>query len=108
MSSHAKDPTGKVRGINCHCSVCGKGFTTDSSLCLHMEKKHKDLLNNGVAAAPPRRVQLAAVVKPKPYVCSICSKSYTTESALQIHSEKVRHHLSHFDALAFLSVFLFQ
>ena len=81
MSNHVKDPGGgKTRELNFHCHLCGKGFATESSLCLHHEKKHKDVLPNGITRA---------VAKIKPYTCNTCNKSYTTESALQIHSSKV-------------------
>ena len=80
MSNHSKEDVGKIKEPNFHCTICGKGFATQSSLVLHHEKKHQEmLLEPGVQKQP----------KHKPYVCGTCNKSYTTESALVIHSSKV-------------------
>jgi len=79
MSNHSKEDVGKIKEPNFHCTICGKGFATQSSLVLHHEKKHQEmLLEPGVQKQP----------KHKPYVCGTCNKSYTTESALVIHSSK--------------------
>ena len=80
MSNHSKEDVGKVKDVNFQCPICGKGFATQSSLCLHHEKKHQEMLLEGGANRPPKQ---------KPFVCGTCNKSYTTESALQIHSSKV-------------------
>ena len=86
MNQHVKDPSErKTRELNHHCHICGKGFATESSLCLHHEKKHKDVLPNGVSSRS---------VKCKPFVCATCNKSYTTESALHIHAIKVDIHIN--------------
>lgn len=66
-----------------NCQICGKGFATDASLSLHIEKKHRELLNPDESA-----VSLVRQPKPKAFVCVLCSKSYTTESALAIHAVK--------------------
>lgn len=79
MSNHSKEDVGKIKEPNFHCTICGKGFATQSSLVLHHEKKHQEMmLEAGVPKQP----------KHKPYVCGTCNKSYTTESALVIHSSK--------------------
>jgi len=79
MSNHGKEDVGKSKEPNFHCTICGKGFATQSSLVLHHEKKHQEmLLEHGVPKQP----------KHKPYICGTCNKSYTTESALVIHSSK--------------------
>ena len=81
MSNHGKEDVGKLKEPNFHCTICGKGFATQSSLVLHHEKKHQEmLLEHGVPKQP----------KHKPYICGTCNKSYTTESALVIHSSKVK------------------
>ena len=81
MSNHGKEDVGKSKEPNFHCTICGKGFATQSSLVLHHEKKHQEmLLEHGVPKQP----------KHKPYICGTCNKSYTTESALVIHSSKVK------------------
>ena len=78
MSQHSGKPE-KARGTNFHCQICGKGFATDSSLALHCEKKHKELVGEFLRRPP----------KMKPFLCTICNKGYTTESALSIHAAKV-------------------
>jgi len=77
MSQHSGKPE-KARGTNFHCQICGKGFATDSSLALHCEKKHKELVGEFLRRPP----------KMKPFLCTICNKGYTTESALSIHAAK--------------------
>jgi hypothetical protein len=79
MSNHSKEDVGKIKEPNFHCTICGKGFATQSSLVLHHEKKHQEMMQEpGVPKQP----------KHKPHVCGTCNKSYTTESALVIHSSK--------------------
>jgi len=84
MGNHAKDPQKTKQFQSQNCQICGKGFATEASLNLHMEKKHRDIL-------PPDESIVSMVRQPKPkaYVCVLCSKSYTTESALAIHAVKV-------------------
>ena len=85
MGNHAKDPQKTKQFQSQNCQICGKGFATDASLSLHIEKKHRELLNPDESA-----VSLVRQPKPKAFVCVLCSKSYTTESALAIHAVKVR------------------
>ena len=84
MGNHAKDPHKTKEFQSQNCQICGKGFATESSLSLHLEKKHREVL-----APADEGVNLVRQPKPKVYACVICSKSYTTESALAIHSVKV-------------------
>jgi len=83
MGNHAKDPQKTKQFQSQNCQICGKGFATDASLSLHIEKKHRELLNPDESA-----VSLVRQPKPKAFVCVLCSKSYTTESALAIHAVK--------------------
>ena len=80
MSQHVKDPIKTEKNTNFNCVTCGKFFASDSSLALHQEKKHKELVGD---------IQHRLMPKIKPFLCAICNKSYTTESALQIHTAKV-------------------
>ena len=80
MSQHVKDPIKTEKNTNFNCVTCGKFFASDSSLALHQEKKHKELVGE---------IQHRLMPKIKPFLCAICNKSYTTESALQIHTAKV-------------------
>jgi len=87
MGNHAKDPHKTQQFQSQNCQICGKGFATEASLNLHMEKKHRDILS---PADESSNVSMLVVRQPKPkaYVCVLCSKSYTTESALAIHAVK--------------------
>ena len=89
MGNHAKDPHKTQQFQSQNCQICGKGFATEASLNLHMEKKHRDILS---PADESSNVSMLVVRQPKPkaYVCVLCSKSYTTESALAIHAVKVQ------------------
>merc|ERR1712008_343770 len=81
MSQHVKDPIKAEKNTNFNCVTCGKFFASDSSLALHQEKKHKEIVGE---------IQHRLMPKIKPFLCAICNKSYTTESALQIHTAKHR------------------
>jgi len=81
MSQHVKDPIKAEKNTNFNCVTCGKFFASDSSLALHQEKKHKELVGE---------IQHRLMPKVKPFLCAVCNKSYTTESALQIHTAKHR------------------
>ena len=83
MGNHAKDPQKTKQFQSQNCQICGKGFATEASLNLHLEKQHREMI-------PDERISLVRQPKPKVFVCVICSKSYTTESALAIHSVKVK------------------
>merc|ERR1719346_377953 len=40
MGNHAKDPHKTKEFQSQNCQICGNGFATESSLSLHLEKKH--------------------------------------------------------------------
>merc|ERR1719400_2020271 len=60
MSQHVKDPIKAEKNTNFNCVTCGKFFASDSSLALHQEKKHKELVGE---------IQHRLMPKVKPFLC---------------------------------------